>query len=98
MITSKKANPPAPQSQGIQDATTSALIDSSLAPAPDGLLAGVYVAVIETRGEHTPARYRRRVYFNLPSAQRAIDRATMAGLDAAIILCQLTPVSGVNDD
>lgn len=94
MSTREKMNPPAPQSQGIRDAGTSALTESSLTPAPDGLLAGVYVAVIETRGEHTPARYRRRVYFNLPSAQRAIDRATMAGLEASIVLCQLTPVEG----
>lgn len=69
-----------------------------LSPAHDGLVSGIYVAVVQIRGDHAPKRFRKRVYFNLPSAQRAIDRATMDGLEASIILCQLTPVSGANDD
>ncbi|BCW76267.1 hypothetical protein [Arthrobacter sp. NicSoilB11] len=54
------------------------------------LVTGVHVVVVET-----PAgKYRRRVYFNLPSAQTAADRAAMAGHPAHVILCQLMPVSG----
>ncbi|WAJ32217.1 hypothetical protein OUO20_13720 [Arthrobacter sp. FX8] len=50
----------------------------------------MHVVVVET----TQDRHRRRVYFNLPSAQRAADRAIMAGHPAHVILCQLMPVSG----
>jgi hypothetical protein len=54
------------------------------------LVTGVHVVVVET-----PAgKYRRRVYFNLPGAQRAADRAIMAGHSAHVILCQLIPVTG----
>lgn len=70
----------------------------SLSPEHLALVAGVYVAVVEIRGKHTPARFRRRAYWNLPSAQKAIDRATMDGLDASIILCQLIPVSDTADE
>lgn len=65
--------------------------------APEGgrttataLVTGVHVVVVETAA----GRYRRRVYFNLPGAQRAADRAIMAGHPAHVILCQLIPVSG----
>lgn len=51
---------------------------------------GVHVVVVET----TAGRYRRRVYFNLPGAQRAADRAIEAGHSAHVILCQLVPASG----
>jgi hypothetical protein len=54
------------------------------------LVTGVHVVVVET----TAGRYRRRVYFNLPGAQRAADRAIMAGHSAHVILCRLMPVSG----
>lgn len=64
---------------------------------PIGLVSGVYVAVVQVRGEHVPPRYRRRVMFNLPSAQRAVDRATQDGLDAHIVLCQLMPVVGAHE-
>jgi hypothetical protein len=46
--------------------------------------------------ESAAGKYRRRVYFNLPSAQRAADRAIMAGHSAHIILCQLMPVGGAS--
>lgn len=55
-----------------------------------GLVAGVHVVVVDT----SQGKYRRRAYFNLPNAQRAADRATMAGHSARIVLCQLVPVSG----
>lgn len=54
------------------------------------LVAGVHVVVVET-----PAgRYRRRVYLSLDSAQKAADRAAMAGHPASVILCQLVPAGG----
>ena len=51
------------------------------------LLEGVHVVVVET----TESKYRRRVYFSLPGAQKAADRAIMAGHAAHIILCTLQP-------
>lgn len=53
-------------------------------------VAGALVVVVDTgHGKH-----RRRVYFNLPSAQRAADRAIEAGHDANVVLCRLMPVTG----
>lgn len=55
-----------------------------------GLVSGVHVIVVET-----PAgKYRRRVFLSLDSAQKAADRAIMAGHPAQLILCQLMPVNG----
>lgn len=93
-----KKNPPATAHQGIQD-TATALITPSLSGTahdidPIGLVAGVWVAVVEVRGDHVPPRYRRRTYWNLPAAQRAIDKAHMDGLEAHVILCQLIPAGG----
>lgn len=68
------------------------LSDTRHAIDPTGLVAGVYVAVVQVRGERVPPRYRRRTYWNLPSAQRAVDRASQDGLEAHIVLCQLMPV------
>lgn len=96
-----KKSPPAVQGRGTLDAIAPTLISQSLTPNHDALLAGVHVAVVQIKGSGqsgAPIRYRRRVMFNLPSAQRAIDRATMDGLDASIVLCQLTPVNGVLND
>lgn len=94
MSEQKKNRPEANGAANQSDVEATAI----LPPAHDGLVSGLYVAVVQIRGEHTPKRFRKRVYFNLPSAQRAIDRATMDGLEASIILCQLTPISGANDD
>lgn len=60
-------------------------------PEPAHLLEGVYVVLVahHTAGE---LRTRRRVFFNLPAAQRAVDRATMRGQHAAVIMCRLNPV------
>lgn len=63
-------------------------------PEHAGLVHGVYVAVIQIRGTDIEPRYRRRVYMNLPAANRAIARARMDGLDASIVLCELSPVEG----
>ncbi|MGP5608643.1 hypothetical protein [Arthrobacter rhombi] len=78
---------PKPDTSSIADKSTSAVDHHAL-------ITGVYVAVVQVRGDHVPPRYRRRVMFNLPSAQRAVDRATMDGLDASVVLCQLAPVGG----
>lgn len=71
-------------------------VSNSVDNFPDhtGLVAGCYVAVVQVRGTDLAPKYRRRVLFNLPSAQRAVDRATAAGLDASIVLCQLIPAGG----
>ncbi|WPU08088.1 hypothetical protein [Pseudarthrobacter oxydans] len=44
--------------------------------------------------ETPTGKHRRRVFLSLDSAQRAADRAIMAGHPATLILCQLMPVSG----
>lgn len=54
------------------------------------LVTGVHVVVVET-----PAgKYRRRVYLSLDSAQKAADRAIMAGHPSKVILCRLMPAMG----
>ena len=53
-------------------------------------LNGVHVVVVTTRG----GRSRRHTYWTLAGAQVAVDRATMAGNCASIVLCQLVPVGG----
>lgn len=72
--------------------------DDSILPEHAGLVHGVYVAVIQIRGTDIEPRYRRRVFLNLPAANRAIARARMNDLDCSIVLCELTPVNGVLDD
>ena len=52
-----------------------------------GVVDGVHVVVVRVDGEH----YRRRVYLNLPSANRAVARARSRGQGAEVILCQLVP-------
>lgn len=56
-----------------------------------GVVDGVHVVVVRVDGEH----YRRRVYLNLPSAQRAVERARARGRGAEIVLCQLVPAGVV---
>lgn len=64
--------------------------DESILAEPADLLNGVFVVLVarQSAGE---VRYRRSVYFNLPAAQRAQDRAVMRGQKASITLCRLTP-------
>ncbi|MGG5753184.1 hypothetical protein ACQ3I4_11245 [Zafaria sp. Z1313] len=59
-----------------------------------GHVAGVYVAVVQVRNDAPEPHYRRRVYLALAPAQRAVDRATMDGLEATVFLCRLEPVDG----
>ncbi len=72
------------------------LVEESPPTLPDhaGLVHGCYVAVVEVRGTHAEPHYTRHVLFSLKAAQRRIDRATAAGLDASIVLCQLIPAGG----
>lgn len=74
--------------------------DTTLAPASDKHsdamlgLNGVHVVLVTvTSTGHT----RRRVMFGLPAAQRAVDRATAAGHEASIVLCQLIIAGGAHD-
>lgn len=84
---------PAPKNKG-GDSIPIAVESSTNRFDDAGLVTGVYVAVVQIRGDHVPPRYRRRTYWNLPSAQRAVDKAVMEGLDASVILAQLVPVIG----
>ena len=52
------------------------------------MLSGVYVVVVEVDGDHA----RRRVYLNLPAAQRAQERAQERGQTAEVVLAALEPV------
>lgn len=65
-------------------------LSAGTATAAVALVTGVHVVVVETAAGH----FRRRCYFNLPGAQRAADRAIMAGHAAHVILCTLLPVTG----
>lgn len=57
-------------------------------------LNGCYVVVAQIKSAGPEVRYRRRFYANLPSAQRAVDRAVMQGKDAHLILARLTVIGG----
>lgn len=61
---------------------------------PEALLNGVHVVVAEIRSSSPEPRYRRTAYWNLPGAQKAVDRAHMAGKEAHIVLCKLQVVEG----
>lgn len=82
--------------QNIKAESDAQFSSTALNTLPDhtGLINHVHVIVVQIRGNDAAPRYRRRVLFNLPAAQRAVDRATAQGLDASIILCQLIPVAG----
>ncbi|MDN4611073.1 hypothetical protein [Arthrobacter burdickii] len=49
--------------------------------------AGAHVVVVRVSEDHI----RRRVFLNLPAAERAARRARDAGRPCQIILCQLVP-------
>lgn len=95
-----KRNRPAANGTAPKNSVSTDSLPDAVESRPDraALVAGVYVAVVEVRGEHIPPRYRRRTYWNLPSAQRAIDRARMDGLEASMVLCQLVPVGGASGE
>lgn len=93
MNRAKKSRPGANRA-AVDLSNTSVSNTADIYPDHAGLVAGVHVVVVQIRGTDVSPRYRRRVLFNLPSAQRAVDRATAAGLDASIVLCQLIPAGG----
>jgi hypothetical protein len=86
MIRTQESRPGDETKAAIDLATKTIPADTTAA----ALITGVHVVVVETAA----GKYRRRVYLSLDSAQRAADRAIMAGHPAHLILCQLTPVSG----
>lgn len=73
---------------------------SSLPESSDSLqligqqLNGIYIVVAQIQSPGPEKRYRRRFYANLPSAQRAVDRAVMAGRDAQLFIGQIIIVGG----
>ncbi|MGO2937971.1 MAG: hypothetical protein ACTICQ_10395 [Glutamicibacter arilaitensis] len=52
---------------------------------------GVYAVVVECQGEHVPPRHRRRIYLSLAPAEKAVERAHVAGLRAKLTLYRLVP-------
>lgn len=94
MTKAKKIRPGHESKADVNLLSTSVPNSADIYPNHTGLVAGCYVAVVQVRGTDLAPKYRRRVLFNLPSAQRAVDRATAAGLDASVILCQLIPAGG----
>ncbi|WP_432244806.1 hypothetical protein ACRB8A_12440 [Arthrobacter sp. G.S.26] len=89
-MTETQEKAPGGESKGLENLANKiipASIDGATATA---LVTGVHVVVVETAA----GKYRRRVYLSLNSAQRATDRAIMAGHPTHLILCQLMPVTG----
>lgn len=61
---------------------------------PNGLVDGVHVVILHSRTASGGHRWTRRPYFNLPAAQRAVDRAAERGDRAYLVLCRLSVVTG----
>lgn len=86
---------PAGQSRGISE-------DYSINSLPDSVSQyeifaqqnhGIYIVVAEIQCE-TDKRFRRRFYANLPSAQKAVDRAVMNGREVYLYIGQVSIVDG----
>ncbi|NQD42441.1 hypothetical protein [Glutamicibacter halophytocola] len=64
-------------------------------PAELPTMDGAYAVVVECQpklqGGHLPPRHRRRVYLSLAPAERAVERAHVAGLRAKLTLYRLVP-------
>lgn len=60
-------------------------------PAELPTMGGVYAVVVECQGDHVPPRHRRRIYLSLAPAEKAVERARVAGLRATLTLYRLTP-------
>jgi hypothetical protein len=87
----EKKNPPA----GNQGTPTIQSDESnSILPDVAALVDHVHVVLATIAKADGATHYRRHVYWNLPAAQRAVDRASMAGKSAELVLCQLVPVKG----
>lgn len=80
--------------QGISKYSSTEQIDAPSLPEidPTGLVDGVYVVVVHVHTATGTHRWTRRLYLSLHSAQRAVDRATMRGDRAYLVLCQLRAV------
>ncbi|MBB5785983.1 hypothetical protein [Jiangella mangrovi] len=62
--------------------------DSTDAALFEGIVDGAYVVVCRSLDD----RFKRRVYLNLPAAEKAAQRASERGVDVAIVLARLVPV------
>lgn len=83
-----------PAGNGTDQEETDGLFPSILAAESDKFAEyaqGVYVVVVETSDD----RMRRRVYLNLPSAQKAVQRAQERGHEARLYLARLDVVGGI---
>lgn len=81
---------PGSESKGLVNLDTPSIPMQAGKTTATALITGVHVVVVETAG----GKFRRRVYLTLSSAQRAVDRAIMAGHPAHLILCKLVPADG----
>lgn len=91
-------NTPSGKTRGIPEEhnRVSRFTDSSIADNREFFaqsLNGIYIVVAEIQCE-SGKRYRRRFYANLPSAQRAVDRAVMNGREAHLLIGQVSIVDG----
>lgn len=94
MSRAEKSRPGHESKAAVNLLNTSVSNSSDIYPDHTGLVAGCYVAVVQVRGTDLAPKYRRHVYFGLAAAQKTVDRATAANLDASIVLCQLIPAGG----
>lgn len=58
---------------------------------PQGLLQSVHILVVAI-DKPDSVHYRRRTFFSLAGAQKALDRASERGQVASMVLCRLEPV------
>lgn len=91
-MTHTKKNPPA-ANQGIPKDSLDGE-SSTILPDAAALVDHVHVVVTSIETDDGTNRHRRHVYWNLPAANRAVDRASMAGKSAEMVLCRLVPVKG----
>lgn len=88
-MTDQKKSRPTGQQDGI---FTNKISNPSLAPeAVEGWAALTQVRT--TRPTAQPV-FRRKVYFSLAAAQKAVTRARDRGLDAEVVLVELRPIGG----
>lgn len=97
-MTIGKRNTPGDQTRGIPETHHSHLDEatSSIADRREIFALqnnGIYIVVAEIQCE-SGKRFRRRFYANLPSAQKAVDRATMNGREAYLFIGQVSIVDG----
>ena len=93
---SEKKNAPAEVDGGAHGDETAAAQYSGARHAPVSSELRNRAAGYAVLVEHPAGKYRRRLFLTLASAQRAKDRANERGQYAAIVLVQITPVTGTS--